>query len=63
MFVKENPDRKKKKRLKGISFYGKTIEDLGRHKSTKFTHREMVVEKALRSPVRRDGEENVCSCF
>ena len=63
MFVKENPDRKKKKRLKGISFYGKTIEDLGCHKSTKFTHREMVVEKALRSPVRRDGEENVCSCF
>ena len=50
-------------RLKEISFYGKMIKDLGRHKSTKFTHREMVVEKARRSPVRWDREENVCSCF
>ena len=37
-------------KLKGNSFYGKIIEDLDRHKSTKFTHKEMVVEKALRSP-------------
>ena len=37
-------------KLKGNSFYRKTIEDLGRHKSTKFTREERVVEKALRSP-------------
>ena len=45
-------------KLKGNSFYGKIIEDLGRHKSTKFTREERVVDKALRSPVffkfRRD---------
>ena len=44
-------------KLKGNSFYGKMIEDLGRHKSTKFTLEEMVVDKALRSPFfdnRRD---------
>ena len=35
-------------KLKGNSFYGKII-DLGRHKSTKFTRKEMVVGKALRS--------------
>ena len=37
-------------KLKGNSFYGKMIEDLDRHKSTKFTRKEMVVDKALRSP-------------
>ena len=37
-------------KLKGNTFYGKTIEDLGRHKSTTFTRKEMVVDKALRSP-------------
>ena len=37
-------------KLKGNSFYGKMIEDLGRHKSTKFTPKEMVLDKALRSP-------------
>ena len=37
-------------KLKGNSFYGKMIEDLGRHKSTKFTLEEMIVDKALRSP-------------
>ena len=37
-------------KLKGNSFYRKMIEDLGRHKSTKFTRVERVVEKALRSP-------------
>ena len=37
-------------KLKGNSFYGKIIEDLGRHKSTKFTRKEMVADKALRSP-------------
>ena len=38
-------------KLKGNSFYGKIIEDLGRHKSTKFTRKEMVVDKALRHPL------------
>ena len=28
-------------KLKGHRFYGKMIEDLGRHKSTKFTREEM----------------------
>ena len=37
-------------KLKGNTFYGKMIEDLGRHKSTTFTRKEMVVDKALRSP-------------
>ena len=43
------PDAKADKDpLKGNSFYGKMIEDLGRHKSTKFTLEERVVDKALR---------------
>ena len=33
------------------------IEDLGRHKSTKFTRKEMVVDKALRSPFFDNLEE------
>ena len=37
-------------KLKGISFYWKMIANLGRHKSTKFTHEGRVVDKALRSP-------------
>ena len=37
-------------KLKGNSFYGKIIEDLGSHKSTRFTRKEMVVDKALKSP-------------
>ena len=37
-------------KLKGNSFYGKMIEDLGRRKSTKFTRKEKLVDKALRSP-------------
>ena len=37
-------------KLKGNSFYGKMIEDLGRHKSTKFTRKDIVVDKAFRSP-------------
>ena len=44
-------------KLKGNSFYGKMIEDLGPHKSTKFTRKEMVVDKALRSPFFDDLEE------
>ena len=44
-------------KLKGNSFYEKMIEDLGRHKSTKFTREEMVVDKALRSPFFDNLEE------
>ena len=46
-------------KLKGNSFYGKIIEDLGRHKSTKFTRKEMVVDKALRQPFFDNLEEIV----
>ena len=44
-------------KLKGNSFYGKMIEDLGRHKSTKFAREEMVVDKAVRSPFFDNLEE------
>ena len=44
-------------KLKGNSFHGKMIEDLGRRKSTKFTRKERVVEKALRSPFFDNLEE------
>ena len=44
-------------KLKGNSFYGKKIEDKGRHKSTKFTCEECVVDKALRSPFFNKLEE------
>ena len=44
-------------KLKGNSFYEKMIEDLGRHKSTKFTRKEMVVDKAFRSPFFDNLEE------
>ena len=37
-------------KLKGNKFCGKMTEDLGWHKSTKFTRKKMVVDKALRSP-------------
>ena len=43
--------------LKGNSFYGKMIEDLGPHKSTKFTREEMVVDKAHRSPFFNNLDE------
>ena len=49
-------------KLKGNSFFGKIIEDLGRHKSTKFTRKEMVVDKALRSPFFDDLEET-CGAY
>ena len=44
-------------KLKGNSFYGKIIEDLGRQKSTKFTGKKIVVDKALRSPFFENLEE------
>ena len=43
-------------KLKGNSFYGKMIEDLGRHKSTKFTRKDIVVDKAFRSPFFDNSE-------
>ena len=42
---------------KGNSFYGKMIEDLGRHKRTRFTREERFVDKALRSPFFNNLEE------
>ena len=44
-------------KVKGNSFYGKMIEDLDRHKSTKFTCKEKVVDKVLRSPFFDNLEE------
>ena len=44
-------------KLKGNSFYGKMIEDKGRHKSTKFTRKERVVDEALTSPFFNNLEE------
>ena len=38
------------------------IEDLGRHKCTKFTREEMVVDKALRSPFFGNSEE-ICEAY
>ena len=42
------------------SFYGKMIEGLGRHKSTKFTREGRVVDEALRSPFFVTLEEIGC---
>ena len=44
-------------KLKGNSFYGKMIADLGHHKSTKFTCKEMVVDKDVRSPFFNNLDE------
>ena len=44
-------------KLKGISFYGKMIEDLGRHKKIRFTLEERVVDNVLRSPFFDNLEE------
>ena len=44
-------------KLKGNSFYGKMIEDLGCHKRRRFKREEMVVDKALRSPFFDNLEE------
>ena len=44
-------------KLKRNSFYGKMIEDLGRHKSMKFTLKGTVVSKTLRSPFFDNLEE------
>ena len=50
-------------KLKGNSFYGKKIEDLGRNKSTKFTREERVVDKALTSPVFHKFSERTPGLF
>ena len=42
---------------KGNSFYGKMIEDKGRHKRTRFTREERVVDKPFRSPFFDNLEE------
>ena len=44
-------------KLKGNTFYVKMIEDLPRHKSTKFAREESSVDKALRSPFLDNSEE------
>ena len=44
-------------KLKENSFYGKMIQDLGRHKRTRFAHEERAVGKALRSPFFDNLEE------
>ena len=49
-------------KLKGNSFYGKMIQDLGRQKSKKFTREERVVDKALRSPFF-DNLEEICGAY
>ena len=44
-------------KFKGNSFYRKMIEDLSRHKSTKFTREERDIDEALRSPFFNNLEE------
>ena len=44
-------------KLKGNSFYGKMIENLGKHMNTKFTTDEKLIDKIFRSPFFEDLEE------
>ena len=44
-------------KLKGNSFYGKMIENLEKHISTKFTTDEQLIDKIFRSPFFEDLEE------
>ena len=44
-------------KLKGNSFYGKMIENLAKHISTKFTTDEKLIDKIFRSPFFEDLEE------
>ena len=46
----KDPLKKQLGNVAKYSFYGKMIEDLHCHKSTKFTLEERVVDKALTSP-------------
>ena len=45
-------------KLKGNSFYGKMIENLEKHMSTKFTKDEKLIDKIFRSPFFEDLEES-----
>ena len=49
-------------KLKGNSFYEKMIEYLGQYNSTKFTHEERDVDKALDSPFFDNLEEIGRTC-
>ena len=44
-------------KLKGNSFYGKMIENLEKHMTTKFTKDEKLIDKIFRSPFFEDPEE------
>ena len=44
-------------KLKGNSFYGKMIENLEKHRNTKFTTDENLIDKIFRSPFFEDLEE------
>ena len=44
-------------KLKGNSFYGKMIENLEKHRTTKFTTDEKLIDKIFRSPFFEDLEE------
>ena len=44
-------------KLKGNSFYGKMIENLEKHMTTKFTRDEKLIDKIFRSPFFEDLEE------
>ena len=44
-------------KLKGNSFYGKMIENLEKHMTTKFTRDEKLIDKIFRSPYFEDLEE------
>ena len=44
-------------KLKGNSFYGKMIENLEKHMTTKFTKDEKLIDKIFRSPFFEDLEE------
>ena len=59
---KADNDKNKKQlgdtaKLKGNSFYGKMIENLEKHISTKFTKDEKLIDKIFRSPFFEDLEE------
>ena len=59
--VADNDKNKKQlgdtSKLKGNSFYGKTIENLEKHMTTKFTKDEKLIDKIFRSPFFEDLEE------
>ena len=63
-FARRDADNDKNKKqlgdtakLKGNSFYGKMIENLEKHMTTKFTRDEKLIDKIFRSPFFEDLEE------